>query len=86
MSIITNDRVSLVDTEIIENELIIECEFEIGDGGRLPNYDGSYVITPEVFAQTLPTERKSTIHDIEVLAIPTDEVSNLYGTTFSIAR
>lgn len=83
---LTNDKVSIVDSDTIVNEYLIECEFEIGSGGRLPYYEGEYEVVPKTIDQTLSTERKSMKQDIKVVAIPTEEVSNLCGTTFAIAR
>ena len=52
---------------------------------RLPEYDGSYEITPLAYeAQTLDTENKTMTADLTVLEIPIYEVSNEYGTTINI--
>lgn len=52
---------------------------------RMPEYDGSYEITPLAYeAQTLETKDKSMTADLTVLEIPIYEVSNEYGTTINI--
>ena len=52
---------------------------------RLPDYDGSYEITPLAYeAQTLATKDKSMTANLTVLEIPIYEVSNEYGTTINI--
>lgn len=53
---------------------------EIGGGGRLPDYDGEYVITPKTSEeQVLPTKNKSMIDDLTVEKVPYEEVTNLGG-------
>lgn len=52
---------------------------------QLPDYTGSYVITPLAYqAQTLDTENKTMAEDLTVLEIPLYEVSNEYGITINI--
>ncbi len=55
-----------------------------GDGGRLPDYDGDYEVTPKTEDQLLNTENKSMTKDVVIKKIPTFEVSNESGTTFII--
>lgn len=51
------------------------------------NYEGSYVVTPKVDAQVLPTANKFLLNDMTVKPIPYYEVSNTSGgSTVFIAR
>ena len=53
---------------------------EIGGGGRLPDYEGEYIVTPKVSdEQVLPTKNKSMQDDVTVLKVPYEEVTNLGG-------
>ena len=66
--------------ELIQSEFDIDfAEAIIVQGERLPNYEGSYEITPRVVEQTLETKDKSMIDDVTVNAIPYVEVSNVGG-------
>ena len=50
-------------------------------------YEGDYVITPKVEAQTLPTKEKVLIEDMTVKSIPFFNVSNTSGgSTVYIAK
>lgn len=91
------DKVLRIDAELIanttleaefdSNEMYIECGFEVGAGARLPYYKGETEVIPKAYDETiLHTKNQSMDSDIKVLVIPTEEVSNLYGTTFAIAR
>lgn len=42
-------------------------------------YEGSYTVTPEVTAQTLPTKNKTMTQDLRVRAIPYYDVGNTSG-------
>lgn len=80
----TNDPVEL-NAEISE----IDFSFSVSDvleiHDELPEYSGSYEITPLAYeAQTLATRRKTLNDDLTVLEIPIFEVSNEYGTTVNI--
>lgn len=44
-------------------------------------YEGEYVVTPAVMAQTLPTAKKMLLNDVTVKEIPFFEVSNATGGT-----
>ena len=44
-------------------------------------YQGEYVVTPKVEAQTLPTKEKVLFEDVTVEAIPYAEVTNNSGGT-----
>lgn len=48
-------------------------------GPMLPEYEGAYVITPELIAQTLETRLKSMLDDVTVEEIPIDTVTNAAG-------
>lgn len=48
-------------------------------------YAGPYVVIPKVAEQTLPTKHKAMRDDLTVAEIPYVEVSNLHGTTVTIA-
>lgn len=53
---------------------------ELGGGGRLPDYDGAYVITPKNWEDiVLPTKDKSMKDDLTVEKVPYEEVTNLGG-------
>lgn len=66
--------------ELIQSEFDIDfAEAIIVQGERLPNYEGSYEITPRVVEQMLETKDKSMIDDVTVNAIPYVEVSNVGG-------
>lgn len=91
------DRVLRIDAELVSvtsldaslslDGCVIECGLSSGEGGRLPYYEGEYVVTPKADNETiLATKQKSMRDDVKVLKIPTESVSNLYGTTFAIAR
>lgn len=66
--------------ELIQSEFDIDfAEAIIVQGERLPNYEGSYEITPKVVEQMLETKDKSMVDDVTVNAIPYVEVSNVGG-------
>ena len=49
-------------------------------------YPGPYIVIPKAWQdQTLPTNGKNMEDDVLVLEVPYVEVSNVYGTTVSIA-
>jgi hypothetical protein len=48
-------------------------------GDALPWYEGEYVVTPKVHAQTLETRNKSMRENVSVEAIPYSEVTNPSG-------
>jgi len=51
-------------------------EFESFIERVIPAYEGAYIITPKVTAQTLATEDKRCTDDIQILQIPYCEVAN----------
>lgn len=56
------------------------------DPHPLPDpYEGPYVVIPKVIDQYLATNNKRMTDDVTVTEIPYVEISNLYGTTVSIA-
>lgn len=76
-----------LDISIETNSMTIEIGIDEGSGGKLPTYDGEYIVTPKAFVeQTLETKNKSMTDDVTVLEIPYSEVSNPEGgTTVNIA-
>lgn len=48
-------------------------------------FEGPYEVTPAVYEQSLPTARKLMREDVTVFEIPYAEVSNIHGTTVTIA-
>ena len=69
-----------LDISIASNEMTIEIGVADGGGGKLPTYDGEYLVTPKPFTdQVLATKNKSLIDDVTVLEIPYSEVSNPEG-------
>lgn len=75
----------LIDVEVSESPRI---DLEIGSdtGGRLPPYAGPYLVIPKAWQdQVLATKNKSMTDDVTVTEVPYTEVSNIYGTTVSIA-
>ena len=58
----------------------------VGSGPEYPTYEGPYIVTPLAFVeQTLDTNQKLMDDDVTVLEIPYAEVSNIHGTTVTIA-
>lgn len=68
----------------IETEITIDVGVVTQGGGALPYYRGDYEVTPKITEQTLPTKQKSMSDDVTIKPIPTNEVSNPYGITFTI--
>ena len=50
------------------------------------DYDGAYVVIPDIDQQILPTENKRMREDVTVTGIPYYEVSNVKGVTVYIAN
>lgn len=91
------DKVLHIDAELIASTSLeaevnsgsanIEASFGEGAGQRLPYYEGLYRVIPKAYEGTvLETKNKSMDRNVNVSVIPTEEVSNLHGTTFAIAR
>ena len=53
-------------------------------GGPEETYKGSYIVTPKVYPQSLPTKNKIMKSDVSILEIPYYETSNLSGKTVYI--
>lgn len=73
------NRVCEIVTTLTTGDVLLEGSLEIGSGGRLPNYEGSYSVIPKTYEQTLETKNKSMIDDLVVEEIPYSEVSNPSG-------
>lgn len=67
----------------LSTDTSVKIDFDVGiqygEGGRLPDYTGSYEITPKLVDQTLPTKDKSMTDDVVVKEVPVDRVSNPSG-------
>lgn len=67
----------------------IELAESLPDAGTVVGtepYEGEYIVTPKVEAQTMPTKEKVMLDDVTIKAIPYAEVSNnANGTTVTIA-
>lgn len=66
-------------TKLNTNNMLIKVGMTVGSGSRLPYYEGSYEVTPQIVPQVLPTKNKSMSKDVLVHEIPYTETSNLYG-------
>ncbi|MCQ2770332.1 MAG: hypothetical protein MJ236_00835 [Clostridia bacterium] len=80
----------MVEANFNEYNKPIEFEFSFdivgeGGGGELPDYKGSYVVTPKLDAQQLKTKNTSMRKDVDILSIPVARTHNSYGTTITIA-
>lgn len=56
-----------------------DVSVEMGSAGRLPDYDGSYEVTPRLVEQVLPTKDKSMTDDLTVKEIGVLRVTNPSG-------
>ncbi len=74
-----SDRCLHLDVEIESNERLIEFGIEGSTTGRLPYYNGDYVVDPRKVSQTLPTANKSMREDVVVNEIYYAETSNEGG-------
>lgn len=68
-----------LDVDINSNEKLIEVGIEGSTTGRLPYYNGDYVVDPRKVAQTLETANKSMRNDVVVNEIFYAETSNVGG-------
>ena len=69
-----------LEISIDQNVMEIEIGIEGGSGGKLPTYDGEYIVTPKPFEeQVLETKNKSMTDDVTVREIPYSEVTNPEG-------
>ena len=74
-----------IDMEILDRSCI-DLEIRSDSGGRLPPFAGPYIVIPKAWQdQMLETKNKSMTDDVTVTEVPYVEVSNIYGTTVSIA-
>lgn len=48
-------------------------------------YEGSYIVVPKVYDQTLETALKTMLDDVLIREIPYEQVANPYGDTVRIA-
>lgn len=71
-----NDMYLSADTSV---RIEFDIGVEMGTGGRLPDYEGEYTVTPRLVEQVLPTNGKSMNSDLTVEAIGVDRVSNPSG-------
>ena len=62
-----------VDTSV---RIDFDIGVEMGTGGRLPDYEGSYDVTPRLVEQVLPTNGRSMNDDVTVREVPIERVSN----------
>lgn len=74
-------RILTIDTEIKPLSMVIPCELEMSQGGRLPEYEGDYQVTSDLVKQTLATKNRSLMEDIIVHPVPIEYVENRYGGT-----
>ena len=56
-----------------------DVSVEMGTAGRLPDYEGSYEVTPKLEEQVLPTKNRSMTDDLTVKEVPVSRVSNPSG-------
>ena len=62
--------------------IVLDYDLEVvygGEGGKFPDYEGSYDITPKVGTQVLSTRHTSLTDDLTINAIPVQETTNLGG-------
>ena len=61
--------------------------FDVDFGGtaQIVPYGGSYIVTPKVEEQTLPTKERYMNNDVTVYGVPYFQTSNEYGDTVYIA-
>ena len=74
----TLDKTKPLDITFNVENATLEFNLSMG-GGKLPSYEGEYIVTPKIEAQTLETKNKSMASDVQVLEIPYSEVSNPEG-------
>lgn len=62
-----------------EVEFTFDLKVDYGTGGRLPDYEGEYTITPKISSFTLPTKNKSMTDDLTITQVPYEQVENPSG-------
>ena len=72
-------RVMYLDVELNESTTELDITFDATAGGRLPYYEGAYVVDPRKVSQTLETQNKSMRDNVVVNEIYYAETSNLGG-------
>lgn len=85
---ITSSATNLVEIEL-NLDPTVKIDFDVGveygQGGRLPDYKGSYEVIPKLIDQTLPTKDKSMTDDVVVKEVPVARVTNpAHGKTVTI--
>lgn len=73
------DNALYVDISVASETEVVDITVSDGSGGRLPNYEGEYTVTPRKREIVLPTKNKSMMDDVTVFQIPYSEVSNPQG-------
>lgn len=68
-----------------EESPAIELTILKGGGSSYPVFEGPYVVIPKTEDQVLATNKHVMTDDVTVKEIPYAEVSNVYGTTVTIA-
>ena len=65
----------------IDRMIEVINNLELGSDQEYATYEGSYEITPRTVSQTLPTENKLLIQNLNIKSIPYYETSNETGGT-----
>lgn len=73
-----NDGVIPIDVDLTVSECL-DITFDASAGGRLPYYDGDYVVVPRKIEQELETKNKSMHENVVINAINYSETINPYG-------
>ena len=69
---------------MVSYEFEVDLMYKIEGGGQYPEYHGPYVVVPKSVDQELGTKDKITKRNVLVKEVPTYEVSNVKGYTFTI--
>lgn len=77
-NIIKNKMIAANQATANDNLSTLAANLDIG-AGKLPDYEGSYQITPRVTEQVLATKNTSLTDNLTVLQIPYASVTNLSG-------
>jgi len=73
-------RILPLDISVSTGDMEIDIGMSDSGGGKLPTYEGEYVVIPKPFTeQVLETKNKSLVDDVTVLEIPYSEVTNPEG-------
>lgn len=68
-----------LDISIDDDVKTLDLSIDAASGGRLPWYDGDYVVDPRKVEQVLETKHKSMRNDVTINPIFYSETSNLGG-------